>query len=73
MPDYCAAAETREEAVCAWAVKYVQNARIALEGAENRGLAEAKAELETALKLLEHGLSEEGGRDVTRKLLFCRR
>mgnify|MGYP006926904416 CR=1 FL=1 len=61
MPDYCAAAADREEAVCAWAAEHVQNARVALNSPQNRDPAEAKAELENALELLEHELVEEGG------------
>ena len=58
MPDYCDGAADREEAVCAWAGEHVQNARVALNSPQNRDPAEAKAELETALKLLEQELPE---------------
>lgn len=53
MPDYCDAADDREEAVCTWAGEHVQNARVALVSSQNRDPAEAKAELETAPELLE--------------------
>lgn len=56
MPDYCALAETREEAVCAWAGEHVQNARVALVSSHNRDPAAAKAELKAALELLEREL-----------------
>jgi len=59
MPDYCEIAETREEAVCAWSGEHVQNARVALLSKNNRDVAEAKAELETALELLERELPEQ--------------
>lgn len=56
MPDYCDVAETREEAVQLWASEHVQNARIALISDQNRDPAEAKAELEAALGILEREL-----------------
>ena len=59
MPDYCAAAEDREEAVRVWASEHVQNARIALISDQNHDIAEAKAELETALEVLERELPDE--------------
>lgn len=59
MPDYCAVAETREEAVLVWASEHVQNARMALISDTNRDAAEAKAELETALELLDRELPDE--------------
>jgi len=59
MPDYCAVAEDREEAVQVWASEHVQNARVALISDQNRDVAEAKAELETALEVLERELPDE--------------
>lgn len=58
MPDYCTVADEREEAVCAWACEHVQNARIALVGSQNRDPAEAKAELEAAIELLDRELPD---------------
>lgn len=58
MPNYCGAAADREEAVCAWAAEHVQNARVALNSPQNRDPAEAKAELEAALELLERELPD---------------
>jgi hypothetical protein len=58
MPDYCAVADDRQEAVCAWVGEHVQNARVALNSPGNRDPAEAKAELKTALDILERELSD---------------
>lgn len=58
MPDYCAVADEREEAVCAWAGEHVQNAQIALVSSQNRDPAEAKTELEAALELLDRELPD---------------
>ncbi|TKX53029.1 hypothetical protein EXE43_23095 [Halorubrum sp. SS5] len=58
MPDYCAVAETREEAVQVWASEHVQNARVELIGNGDTDVAEVKAELETALELLERELPD---------------
>ena len=58
MPDYCAVAETREEAVQVWVSEHVQNARIALISDKNCDPGEVRSELETALEILERELPD---------------